>query len=174
LGLKGSQHGQHKKESIRWYRVEWDRHLTNLFDMATYMDTDKVKMDYKNLKKRYESISPETIQEILETLYDVFLLKWMQKKLEGRIENVPPYTIDFPKMWKDIEKKPQWDVYLRCSDYMKYGVSEKMAEEYHAMKKIEFPESEAHFAPHVSVYFRKNFRFITHQQKFARGSQKTI
>jgi hypothetical protein len=87
--------------------VEWDRHLTNLLDMATYMDADKVKMDYKNLKKRYESMYPETIQDILETLYDVFLLKWMEKKLEGRIENVAPYTIDFPKMWKDMEKKPQ-------------------------------------------------------------------
>jgi hypothetical protein len=119
------------------------------------MDADKVKMDYKNLKKRYESMYPETIQEILETLYDVFLLKWMEKKLEGRIENVPPYTIDFPKMWKDMEKKPQWDVYLRCTDYMKHGVSEKMAEEYHARKKIEFPESESHFAPHVSDFFAK-------------------
>ena len=174
MGLKGSAHGQHKKESIRWYRVEWDRHLTNLFDMATYMDVDRVKMDYKNLKKRYESMDPDTIQQILETLYDVFLLRWMETKLQGKTANVPPYTIDFPKMWMDMEKKPQWDVYLRCVDYMKHGVYEKIAEDYHARKVLENPESEAQFAPHVSVFFGKNLRFITHQQKFARGLQKTI
>ena len=138
---------------MRWYRIEWDRHLDNLFAIASYMDPDREKCDFNNLKKRYALIGQDTILKVLDLFYDVHLLTWMENKLAGTCKNEGHFTIDFPKMWKDMEKKPCWEIYVSVVAYMHNGVYQKMNEEYQAKHKLENPNIDHKFATHVILFF---------------------
>ena len=101
-----------KQELIYLYRVEWSKSLEKLNIMAEFLYSKR--KDLGEYLQNYETnITIEIKVEIISFFYDIFLIKYIEKRTQEKyINDHEVYNIDCNRILKYFEKNPYWGIYL--------------------------------------------------------------